>query len=232
MLDYAGLLDLLQKRRSTRKFKPDMVPDELINKILDAARWAPSGANHQPWEFIVIKDQEIRDKITAILQDDLRSNQKLEFTRDKDLQHPSFLGPVEKRGFKDAPVFIFAVGDPRTRQSQVLSAQMNQNSYVSSLSNAFLYMHLAAATLGMGSQWLSSSNKYLPQALIKQELGIPRGYDIYDMFVLGYPDQTPTPRRVRALEEIVHRNRYDMSKYRSDTEVKKFAREIQLGRYP
>ena len=129
-------------------------------------------------------------------------------------------------------VMIFAVGDPRTRQAQVLSAQILPNSYISSMANAFLYMHLAAATLGLGSQWLSSSNKYLPQALIKQELGIPRGYDIYDMFCLGYPDQSPVPRRVRKLEEIVHWNNYDMSKYRSDEEVKKFAREIQLGRYP
>lgn len=230
MLDYAGLLELVKKRRSIRKFKPDMVPDELVNKILDAARWAPSGANHQPWEFIVIKDRAVKDKVAAIILDVLRNNQKLEFTREKDLQHPSSSRPVEELGFKDAPVFIIAVGDPRTRQAQVLAAQQEQNSYVSSMANAFIYMHLAASALGLGSQWLSSSHQYLSQALIKQELGIPRGYDLYDMFVLGYPDHSPRPRKVRELEEIVHRNHYDTSKYRSDAEVKKFARDLQMGR--
>ena len=232
MLDYADLLELVKKRRSIRKFKPDMVPDEMVNKILDAARWAPSGANHQPWEFIVIKDKVVKDKISAILLDVLRNNQKLESTREKDLQHPASSVPVEKLGFKDAPVFIIAVGDPRTRQAQVLAAQQEQNSYVSSMSNAFIYMHLAATSLGLGSQWLSTSHQYLAQALIKQSLGIPRGYDLYDMFVLGYPDQSPRPRKVRDLGEIVHRDHYDMSKYRSDEQVKNFARDIQMARKP
>ncbi len=230
MLDYSGLLELVKTRRSIRKFKPDMVPDELVNEILDAARWAPSGANHQPWEFVVVKDKAVKDRIVTILHHTLRDNQKLELTREKDQQHPASSRPVEDLYFKDAPVFIIALGDPRTRQAQVLAAQQEPNSYISSMANAFIYMHLAATALGLGSQWLSSSHHSLPQALIKQELGIPRGYDLYDMFVLGYPDHTPRPRRVRELPEIVHRDHYDMSRYRSDAEVRKFAREIQLGR--
>jgi nitroreductase len=42
-------LELAKKRRSIRRFKPDPVPDEIIQKILEAARWAMSGANGQPW---------------------------------------------------------------------------------------------------------------------------------------------------------------------------------------
>lgn len=230
MLDYSGLLDLVKQRRSIRKFKPDPVPDELINKILDVARWAPSGANHQPWEFIVIKDGEVKSRIVSILQETLRNNQKLELTREKDLQHPASLRLVEELYFKDAPVFIIVVGDLRSRQAQVLAAQEEANSYISSMAGAFLYMHLAATSLGLGSQWLSSSHQFFARAQIKKELGIPTGYDLYDMFVLGYPDHTPRPRRVRELKELVHNNHYDISRYRSDAEVKKFAREIQLGR--
>lgn len=229
MLDYEGLLELVKKRRSIRKFKPEMVPDELINKILDVARWAPSGANHQPWEFIVIKDKTVKDKIVAIVHESLRNNQKLEKTRETDMQHPSSTRPVEELGFSSGPVFIIVVGDPRTRQAQVMAAQLEQNSYISSMANAFLYMHLAATSLGLGSQWLSSSHQALAQARIKQELGIPSGYNIYDMFVLGYPDHSPKPRRVRELKEIVHHDHYDMSKHRSDEEIKKFARELQIG---
>lgn len=228
-MDYEGLLELVKKRRSIRKFKPHTVPDEIINKILDLARWAPSGSNHQPWEFIVVKDKATKGKITAIVEDSLRVVQKLELTREKGLQHPGPLRPVEDAGFKDAPVFIVLLGDPRTRQAQVLQALQGPNSYISSLANVFLYMHLAAAALGLGSRWVSASSQYVSQALMKEALNIPKGYDIYDLLILGYPDQSPRPRKVRDLRDLVHEDHYDMSKYRSDAEVRLFAREIQLG---
>ena len=50
-----AFLELAKTRRSIRRFKSDPVPDELILKILEAARWAQSGGNSQPWEFIVIR---------------------------------------------------------------------------------------------------------------------------------------------------------------------------------
>jgi len=56
-------LDLARKRRSIRRLKPEPVPDEYVNKILEAARWAMSGANAQPWEFIVITESSTLKKI-------------------------------------------------------------------------------------------------------------------------------------------------------------------------
>ena len=50
------LLEAIRTRRAIRKFKPESVPPELIEKMLEAARWAPSSVNSQPWEFIVITD--------------------------------------------------------------------------------------------------------------------------------------------------------------------------------
>ncbi len=57
-MNYENLLELVKERRSIRKFKPDPIPDEYVDKIIEAARWAPSGGNSPPWEFIVIKKQE------------------------------------------------------------------------------------------------------------------------------------------------------------------------------
>ena len=64
---YDCLLDLVKKRRTVRHFKSTPVPDDYITKIIEAARWAPSGFNTQPWEFVVIKKPEIHDKIVAAL---------------------------------------------------------------------------------------------------------------------------------------------------------------------
>jgi nitroreductase len=55
-MNYTSLLDLVQKRRSTRRFKPDPIPDEYIDKIIEVARWAPSGFNQQPWDFVVVRE--------------------------------------------------------------------------------------------------------------------------------------------------------------------------------
>lgn len=229
MTEYDSLLELEKKRRSIRSFKPDDVPDELINKILEAARWAPSGANSQPWEFLVIKDRAVRDRVAQITIDGLRMIQKMELTREKEMQHPNAGRDPGEFGFKDAPVLILVLGDLRARQAQVLAAQMGPHSYSAGMSNAVLMMHMAAAALGLGSQWLSASSQPWIQALIKQELGIPQSLDVNEMVCVGYAAEPPKPRRVRDLKEMVHLNHYDMSKYRSDAAVRKFAREMQLA---
>jgi len=62
-LRYEQLLELVKARRSVRRLKEDPVPDGIVDRILEAARWAPSGADTQPWEFIVVKDEENRNKL-------------------------------------------------------------------------------------------------------------------------------------------------------------------------
>src|SRR5207247_2801259 len=60
---YDMLLNLVKTRMSVRKFRPDPIPDDTIEKILEVARWAMSGANSQPWEFIVVTDPEIKKQL-------------------------------------------------------------------------------------------------------------------------------------------------------------------------
>src|SRR6184192_1030159 len=60
---YDMLLKLVKTRHSVRKFKPDPIPDDTIEKILEVARWAMSGANSQPWEFIVVTDPKIKKEL-------------------------------------------------------------------------------------------------------------------------------------------------------------------------
>ncbi len=60
------LIEFLKSRRSIRKFKPEKPPLELILKVLDTARFAPSAKNSQPWEFIIIDDPEVKSKLAGI----------------------------------------------------------------------------------------------------------------------------------------------------------------------
>jgi nitroreductase len=58
-----SLLNLLKGRRSIRRYRSDPVPDEMVEQLLEAGRWAPSASNRQPWEFIVVRDETIRRQV-------------------------------------------------------------------------------------------------------------------------------------------------------------------------
>ncbi len=60
------LLDFLKSRRSIRKFKPTPIPKDLLLKVLDTARYAPSAHNSQPWRFIIVKDLIIKEKLANL----------------------------------------------------------------------------------------------------------------------------------------------------------------------
>ena len=61
------ILEVIKTRRSIRKYKPDSISEQEINRILEAGRWAPSADNSQPWKFVVLRDPERRKRLADIL---------------------------------------------------------------------------------------------------------------------------------------------------------------------
>ncbi|MBL7201730.1 MAG: nitroreductase family protein [Anaerolineae bacterium] len=61
----AATLALLKGRRSIRAYKPDPIPEEVVEQLLEAGRWAPSASNRQPWAFVVVRDREILQQVAA-----------------------------------------------------------------------------------------------------------------------------------------------------------------------
>ncbi len=61
------VLEAIRTRRSIRKYKKTPVTDEMVDKILDAGNWAPSSKNARPWKFIVLRDSEVRRKLSELL---------------------------------------------------------------------------------------------------------------------------------------------------------------------
>ncbi len=64
------IIEEIRSRRSVRRFTSEPVSDELIDRILEAGRWAPSGLNNQPWRFAVVKDRELITEISKLTQYD------------------------------------------------------------------------------------------------------------------------------------------------------------------
>jgi nitroreductase len=230
-MEYKNFLKLVRTRRSIRSFKPDPVPDEYVRDIIEAARFAPSGGNSQPWEFVVVKDKEIKDRIVAMVKEQQEYSRKVELTRQEDLRFPSLKGPAREPGFRHAPVFIVLCGDPRTKEAYPLLTKLTRGDshFASSLASAFLYMTLAATTLGLGSQWVSATGSPFVSPLLKELLGIPVHLVIYDMLAVGYPASQPIERFVRDRSEMVHDGRYEGSKYRDDEKIRDFILRLRKG---
>ena len=203
-MKYDEFLELVKARRSIRRLKSDPVPDEYVEKILETVRWAPSGANTQPWELVVLRDQETKNKFLDVVS-----------------------GRIDVESLKKAPVLIVVCGDTRTRvlypsgrnlplipkiQLGEDHVELRENVLTSSLSNAFMYILLAATTLGLGTRYITSTANPDVQREIKQLLKIPPYLVIYDTVALGYPKSEPRQKTLRSLEDIVHYERFDESK--------------------
>ena len=104
---YEPLIQCFRGRRSIRSFQETPVPDEMIMKILEAGRWAPSGGNSQPWEFIVVKQRDMLKKIAEIFEKDREQR-----TRD----NVNFPGS-SKAYLESIPVMIVVAADPRWKQA-------------------------------------------------------------------------------------------------------------------
>ena len=218
MMNIDELRQLTIQRRSIRGYDESReVSEEAIRAILECARWAPSGGNGQPWEFIIVRDQTTRHKIADIYL------KQLEPKREMDLAVRG-TAKMTGDGFRHAPVHVVILGDPRVKESYPIRTKLEKadSHFITGLANATLLIHLAAASLGLASQYVSDANSPYMETLLKALLGIPEPLRIYHLVPIGYAKGNfATPPR-RELEEIIHYEQYDMNKYRDDAAMERF----------
>lgn len=213
-MDYESVMELVNTRRSIRRFKEDLVPDDYIDKIIEMARQAPSGFNTQPWDFVVVRDDELRRKIVELF--------------------PPLTELEAENDFRIAPAYIIQLGDPRTKAGlpkiEVKIDNMSPATdpvFISSLANSFLYLNLAATSLGLTCQWVSIAGAPFVQAGLKKLVGIPDIYKVYDMLAIGYAAAEPGPKLLRDKADMTHYDYCKESDFRSDEEVAAFAKKTQ-----
>ncbi|HAR84539.1 MULTISPECIES: nitroreductase family protein [unclassified Clostridium] len=187
------LLEVIQNRRSIRKFKPDEVPEEYIHQLIEAGRLAPSGTNLQPARYIVIKSEEARTKLKdctplpfvsaapAIIACCVDTNSITSTgERMKELK--------EAQAFVDTPLNNADENYNKGKQSidtASLKAYLNLNVAI-----AIDHITLRATDLGLGSCWVMMFDKEKVKALLNLE----DRYDVLALLPIGYPDQTPKQR--------------------------------------
>jgi len=234
-MNYDSFLELAKARRSIRRFRPDPIPDEYVDKIIEAARWAPSGFNSQPWEFVVIKDKKLKDDVIQIIRRP-RPAGASGFSKMEEMCEPWMRQKMQpwldpEMEYQNAPVFILLFGDTRTQVGLPMVVRydphLKQSICNSSLANAFLYMHLAATTLGLASQWVSMVASPYNHCLLKNLLHIPVEVEVYDMIALGYPAYKSRPKLMKPVEKMIHRDYFGEEDFRTDGEVKDFIKRTR-----
>jgi nitroreductase len=113
--DGPGLLAALRSRRSCRAFLPDPVPRATLESVLDAARWAPSGGNLQPWRVIALAGAE-RDAVVRLAGEALFSGASEE--GEHPIYPPSLHEPYRSRRFANAEALYAALGIPRENKAE------------------------------------------------------------------------------------------------------------------
>ena len=204
-----------------------------MEKILEVARWAPSGANSQPWSFIVVRSPEVRRRLfEAYCAVDMDLMWWMEQMRCPEYRHPGYSVACEspeegleikqtRRLWRDAPVIIAVVGDGRKQWGTVLGGHtmgLDQTHLTDSLSNASMLIHLAAASLGLTSQWMSIHT----QDPFKEILKIPAPLILHTLIPIGYPArETALPKGGwrEPLEAMVHQDQYDLSKHLDNRQI-------------
>jgi len=223
--DYDTLLKIIRRRYSVRSYRPDPVPDEAIEQIIEAARWAPSGANHQPWEFIVVKD---RDRIQR-LGDVFRREEISLREGDTKFKWPqySYVG--------EAPCLIVVCADPRVKRviNRPRPPENREKTFLFSLAAAVEHMHLAAFSLGLGAIWLTIQEIDAYEQELRQLLQVPDPIRISVVFPLGYPSAWPSLAEQgihsrRPISELIHRESYETGRMRTEEEIEDFVRTSTL----
>ena len=185
----------LRTRRSIRRFKPDPVPDSVIESILHTATFAPSAHNRQPWRFAVLTNPSIKTRLVSVLTSQMRADMQAEGADKSDIEKRTSLS---LRRMDEAPVVIILCRDTTAvRADTPEEAAMG----VQSSALAGLQLLLAAHAEGLGGSWICWP--LYAQEATRAALDLPKPWEPQAMYFLGYPDETPKIKGMKDLKSLV-----------------------------
>lgn len=216
---YDALMEVVRSRMTNRAFAAHEVPREHFAMILEAARHAPSGANAQPWHYIVVTDPALKQTIGQCFVDEQQSRARLRMK----FPTPNY------NGVKAAPGLIVIVADfrfvrafPVLNDGSDLDRLYQQNAeriLLQSVAASTMSAHLAAAALGYAVWWITAIGQEDIQRKIKPLLGVPDELAIIDVMCFGPPLKPSYKRWKKRLDEILSWNRFDRKNFMTLDEV-------------
>jgi len=194
------ILKTIKTRRAIRKYTQDPVPKTVIETILEAARWAPSAHNRQPWRFAVLQNFADKDHLARAMGERLRRDRTADGDTPADIEKDVAKSYNRITG---APVIIVMAlsmvdmdgypDDRHRRHEWILAAQ--------SVSMAGQNMWLMAHSLGLGMNWICAP-LFAPDTVQKTP-ALPADWQPIGLMTLGYPAESPQKTRQPLDDKII-----------------------------
>ena len=197
---YASLLALMRERRSIRRFKADTLPDGTIDRLIEAARWAPSASNRQPFRFMAIEQPETRARMAELVRAAVRTS--VERLPEEERARVATYAEDFVR-FEPAPLVLVAYHRAGNLLTGWLGLPPERDvGALASVSAAIMNLLLAAHALGLGACWMTGP--LLAALELETLLGIPSGWSLSAVVPVGVPDERPpAPARRTAAHLLV-----------------------------
>jgi 5,6-dimethylbenzimidazole synthase len=212
-------MDVVRNRMTNRAFAPFDVPRAHVEMILEAARHAPSGANAQPWHYIIVTDPAVKQTIGQAFVDEQQRRARLRMG----FPTPNY------NGVKTAPGLIVIVADfrfvrafPVLNDGSDLDRLYQQNAeriLLQSVAASTMSAHLAAAALGYAVWWITAIGQEDIQRKIRPLLGVPDSLAIIDVMCFGPPLKPSYKRWKKTLGQIMSWDRFDPANAMTDEEI-------------
>jgi len=171
------ILDTIKRRTSCRCYQETAVPDDVLERCLEAARWAPSACNQQPWRFIVVKERGLRERICS----------------------EGFLPGLPMPWAKQAPVIIVLCSKKSLVTHFLAPLFSGINYHLLDLGIAGEHLVLEAQAQGLGSCWIG----WIQPKKLRKMLKLPFDLTPVALITLGYPQAITPPGKRLAMNEIV-----------------------------
>ncbi|AGK54803.1 5,6-dimethylbenzimidazole synthase [Bacillus sp. 1NLA3E] len=202
-----SIYKVIYQRRDIRSFLSDPIPEETIHRILNAAHHAPSVGFSQPWNFILISSESIKEKLAWAADKEKRAL-AIHYEGEKETK---FHG-LKVEGLKEAPLTICVTCDPTRGGSHVLGRNSIPETDILSTACAIQNMWLAACAEGLAMGWVS----FYKKNDIRDILEIPPHIDPIALISVGYTDEYPEKpllelakwEKRQELEQLIFTNKW------------------------
>jgi nitroreductase len=208
MISHQELHELMQARRSVRRFRPDLPARSLIEAVLASAVTAPSASNKQPWRFIVVEN---RATIAA-----MAASVRSAIDRIAAAVEPAFEASFRAYGdyftrFELAPVVIAPICRPLTMLSNLTGARlaeddrhrilaMERDSGLIGTSLALQNLLLAAQAAGLGASGMTGP--LVAEDALRAALAVPPSWHLVALVPIGHPDEAPEPTQRKSVDHV------------------------------
>jgi len=194
------VLTAIKSRRSIRYYTSQVVPREVIEQVLEAARWSPSAHNRQPWRLAVVTNQSTKDTLAHAMGEQLRADREADDDPISVIE--ADVARSHRRITGGAVVIIICMSmkdmdhypDVRRQTAERMMA-------VQGTAMAAQNIMLAAHAGGLGACWLCAP-LFAPQ-VTKDILGLPHDWEPQGLLTLGYPDGEPKVKSRKRIDELV-----------------------------